>query len=55
MQVDYALSGGLNRLTREGGRHVLVAITRSLETNDKHFQQERERLELRAEAEPQAM
>jgi hypothetical protein len=50
MQAEYALSAGIeSRLTREVGRHDLTAITRSLETNNKHFQQERERLERGAE------
>jgi hypothetical protein len=44
-----------SRLTRKDGRHILVAITRSLETNGKHFQQERERIERRADEEPHAM
>jgi hypothetical protein len=30
-------------------------MTRSLETNGKHFQQERERIERRADKEPHAM
>jgi hypothetical protein len=33
----------------EAERHVLAAITHSLETNDKYFQQERERLKYRAD------
>lgn len=41
---------GLNlRFTREFGRHPLAAITHSLEANNKHFQQECERLERRAD------
>ena len=44
-----------SRLTQKDGRHVLVAITRSPETNGKHFKQVRERIERRADEEPHAM
>jgi hypothetical protein len=42
---DEVAADGLPQLSREAERHTAATISRSLETNNRHFQEERERLE----------